>query len=170
MSSSPRAARDSSPPQDPAETAAVVLVAEATHRTLQALYRDGNKGASYSAIGERCAVPKQHVGDWCNPLSGRSLKCSKVARMGPVIGPAVFRAMAADVEAQSGRALDLRDVALGFQVIAGEYASRVRAALADDHLDAHEDAELEATELAVEAQIAASRAARAQRRARGGAR
>lgn len=164
--------RDSSPPKavDPAETAAVEIVATTLHDTLGTLFRSGNKGATYEAVGARCGVPKQHVGEWCQPLSGRSPRLAKIVRMGATIAPSVLRALAARIEAQSGRVLDLRDVALGFQVIAGEYAGRVRAALADDHLDTDEDAALEATELEVEAQIAASRAARAQRRARGGAR
>lgn len=164
--------RDSSPPgaHDPAETAASDLVARVLHRTLAGLHQRGNSGASYRAIGERVGVSYQRVGEWCQPLSGRSPNLLKVLRMGPSIAPAVLRALAAEVEAQAGKVLDLRDVALGFQVMAGEYASRVRAALADDHITPEEDRELEAAELAVEAQVAASRAARAQRRSKGGGR
>lgn len=162
---------DSSPPgaHDPAETEASDTCARVLHRTLGALHKGGNGGASYRAIGERVGVSYQRVGEWCQPLSGRTPTLQKVLRMGPSIAPAYLRALAAEVEAQSGKVLDLRDVALGFQVMAGEYASRVRAALADDHVTPEEDRELEAAELAVEAQVAASRAARAQRRARGGA-
>lgn len=164
-----RGVRDSAPPSDPSETAAAALAARVLHRTLAALYAAGHQGATYRAIGERVDAPYQHVGEWCQELSGRSPKLTKVLRMGVKIAPAVLRALAVEVEAQSGTVHDLRDVALGFQVKAGEYAACVRAALADDHLDADEDRALEATELEVEAQIAASRAARAQRRARGGA-
>lgn len=170
MSSSPiaRSSRDTSPLSDAAETAAAAVAARVLHRTLAALHAGGHGGATYRAIGERVGVPHQHVGEWCQELSGRTPKLTKILRMGARIAPAVLRALAAEIETKSGQVLDLRDVALGFQVKAGEYAALVRAALADNHLDADENASLEATELEVEAQIAASRAARAQHRARGG--
>lgn len=170
--------RDSSPPRAPiaGETAAVSEVAEDLHAAIREEHAAGNLGATYAAAGDRAGVPKQHVGDWCNPLSGRTPKAHKIELLGARIALRFHRIRVARLEARlteqtaTRSTHDLRDVALGFQVIAGKYAERVRAALEDDHVDAAEDAALEAAEREVEAQIAASRAARAHRRARGGAR
>lgn len=161
--------RDSSPPKaaDPAETAAATLAARVLHRTLAALHAAGNGGATYRALGARVDVPHQHVGEWCQDLSGRTPKLTKVLRMGPSIAPAVLRALAAEVEASSPRAVDLRDAALGVQESAGSLASRVRAALADGHVDAEERQGIEAVLLAAEAEVAAVRAALASAPRRG---
>lgn len=170
MSSSPlsRPARDSSPPSDPAETAAAGLSARVLHRTLAALHASGHVGATYRAIGERVGVPHQHVGEWCQEISGRVPKLTKILRMGARIAPAILRALAAEIEESGGRHVDLRDAALGVQESAGRLARCVREALADEHITDEEDAALEAVLLTAEADIAAVRAARAQHRARGG--
>lgn len=160
--------RDSSPPAtpDPAETAAADLFARVLHRTLTSLHKGGHVGASYRALAERVGSPYQHVGEWCQPLSGRVPKVTKVLRMGVRVAPAVLRALAAELEGSGARSVDLRDAAIGVQESAGRLARAVRDALADGVITDEEDGALEAVLLTAEADIAAVRAARAQHRAR----
>lgn len=169
MSSSPRTARDSSPPR-PAhieESAAIALVATTLHETFREEHAAGNLGATYRAAGERAGLPHQHVGELCNPVSGRTAKLHKPIMMGKRLAARFYRKLASKLEAQVRGTLDLRDAALGVQESAGKLARCVREALTDEVISDAEDAAIEATLLAAEADIAAVRAARAQHRARG---
>ncbi len=151
-------ARDLSPDCDPEETAAVRLVAEALRETLDAEHTTGNQGATCAAIGERCGVPRQRVSEWMNPLSGRTPKVEKAARMGPRIAPRFFRRLAAKIEAQHG-AGDLRDATLDVHDATGRLSQRVREALADGVITPEEEARIEAEILESEARLTATRAA-----------
>lgn len=160
--------RDSSPPgcqvlRDPADTQANELVSSVLHETLGALRAAGNPGASYEAVGQRCGVPKQHVNEWCSPGYERSPKLAKIARMGPTVGPAVLRSLAARLEARAGHR-DIPDAALGLLESSGVVARCVREALTDGEISDAEERALEASLLGVEAEIAATRAAIARKR------
>ena len=164
------ARRDSSPPPSTAVAGAQRVIAEVLHTTLTAQHRAGNAGATYEAVARRIGGSKQHVGEACDPLSGRTLSLTKAVLLGATIAPAFLRSLAARIESDAGHRADLRDATMAMQESTGSVAKTVRIALADGVVTDAEGADIEAALLAAEADIAATRAALAQHRARRGVR
>ena len=83
---------------DAAKGEAVELCAAVLHDTLLAAHRADAK-ITYEEIAGRTGAKPAHVGEWCNPLSGRTVALYRVAMMGARVAPAVLRALADAIEA-----------------------------------------------------------------------
>lgn len=155
--------RVSSP--DP-EAAADRLFSQTFRDTLRALKLTDN-AISYTTVGDRLGVPKQHVGDWCDPLSERRPRVVQLIMLGPRVAPAIFRALAAAVEAtvEAAASVDLRELALGVQTRVGELSKSVNDAWRDRKLSLAEIEDIEARCHATSAETSAILAVCAQARA-----
>jgi len=152
-----------------------VLCAETLHSTLRAM-KLTDASVSYATVGARVDEPKQHISEWCNPLSERRPKLHQIAMLGPKLAPAIFRNLAAAIEAAAGTVVtgDLREIALDVQARVGDLARSVNEAWRDRKLTLAEIEEIEARCHATNAETSAALAtcanARAELRRTGGSR
>lgn len=131
---------------DAAKGEAVELCAAVLHDTLLAAHRADAK-ITYEEIAGCTGAKPAHVGEWCNPLSGRTVALYRVAMMGARVAPAVLRALADAIEARAkgkGGAADLRKIVCDVMARVGELASSVNAGVADGTLDGGEIVAIEA--------------------------
>lgn len=127
------------------EAAADNLLATTLRGTLRAL-KLTDPAISYTTVGARVGEPKQHVGEWCDTLSDRRPRVVQLMMLGPKIAPAVFRALAAAIEAtvEAAPSVDIRELALTVQTRVGELAKSVNEAWRDRKLSLGEIEDIEA--------------------------
>ena len=155
---------------------AVALCADVLRATLHSLHK-ADAAITYPEIGERTGAKPQHVGEWCDALSGRTVALYRVAMMGPDVAPAVLRAVADAIEAGAterkaarGTVADLRKIVCDVMARVGELAASVNAGVADGRLDGAEVVAIEADVHRIRAALSTIEAGLAQARAalRGG--
>ncbi|MDO9020539.1 MAG: hypothetical protein Q8S73_36785 [Deltaproteobacteria bacterium] len=152
-----------------AKGGAVALCADVLRATLLSLHK-ADAAITYDAIGDRTGAKPQHVGEWCDALSGRTVALYKIAMMGPAVAPAVLRALADAIEAaatsqgKTRPAGELRKVVCDVMARVGELAASVNAGVADGSLDGAEIATIEADVHRIRAALSTIEAGLAQAR------